>query len=435
METHGSAAVVIVVAVQIVGAGGSRPAAAQLLEPEFVVNSYTTGTQRQPAVAAHDAGEFVVVWTDEDQTGAGWDLFGQRFDAAGEPAGGEFRVNGFTTSDQHEAAVAALGSGEFVVAWNGGGDQDGDGSGVFARLFDASGDPLAGEFLVNSYTTYEQKRPAVAVLGAGKFVVVWQSSEQDGSGDGIFAQRFDAAGAPEGDEFRVNSDTAYEQTEPAVAGDGAGGFVVAWQSSDVDGYYDIVARRFDSAGAPLAGDFRVNTYTTYNQVEPAVAAQGSAGFVVVWESAEQDGENEGIYAQRYDAAGAQVGIEFRVNSFTTSYQKTPALASDPGGGFVVAWGSREQDGSYAGTFVQRFDPTGVRVGAELQVNEFTTESQKEPALAADGLGNFVVTWQSNTQDLDSSYAVVGRRFIVLLFRDGFEDQDSCAWNASVGGGC
>ena len=65
-------------------------------------------------------------------------------------------------------------------------------------------DPAGAEFQVNSYTTGYQGFPAVASDENGNFVVAW-SSGQDGSGFGVFGQRFSAAGLPQGGEFQVNS--------------------------------------------------------------------------------------------------------------------------------------------------------------------------------------------------------------------------------------
>ena len=42
---------------------------------------------------------------------------------------------------------------------------------------------------MNSYTTKSQRSPALAIHSGG-FVITWRSNDQDGSGYGIFAQRF-----------------------------------------------------------------------------------------------------------------------------------------------------------------------------------------------------------------------------------------------------
>ncbi len=109
---------------------------------------------------------------------------------------------------------------------------------------------VGDEFQVNSYTSNNQQNPSVAIDADGDFVVAWQSYTQDGSDEGIFAQRFDSLGTPQGSEFQVNSYTSNSQFRPSVAIDADGNFVVAWQSNQ-DGYsYGIFAQRFDTSGTP-----------------------------------------------------------------------------------------------------------------------------------------------------------------------------------------
>src|SRR5204862_66208 len=99
----------------------------------------------------------------------------------------------------------------------------------------------------------------------------------------------------------------------------------------------------------------VNTFTTGYQAETAVGMSAAGAFVVAWMSEGQDGSNGGIYAQRYSAAGLPSGSEFRVNTYTTSTQRFPAVAVDADGDFVVAWGSFPgQDGDLEGVYAQRY---------------------------------------------------------------------------------
>src|SRR5205085_11902955 len=115
--------------------------------------------------------------------------------------------------------------------------------------------------------------------------------------------------------FRGNAFAPNAQTEPAVAADAAGDFVIAWISGGQDGGgYGIYAQRYSAAGAPLGGEVRVNTYTTGNQQSPAVGMDAAGDFVVTWSSNLQDGSSFGVYAQRYNAAGVAQGGEFRANT-------------------------------------------------------------------------------------------------------------------------
>jgi hypothetical protein len=122
----------------------------------------------------------------------------------------------------------------------------------------------------------------------------------------------------------------------------------------------------------------------------------------------QDGDSYGIFAQRYDSGGLAQGDEFRVNSYTTRPQYDPAVALAADGEFLVTWMSSQQDGSSWGVFGQRYDGAGVPLAAEFQVNSFTTDTQRNAWLAATGASQFVVVWNSFTQD-GSRYGVVGQR--------------------------
>src|SRR5262245_48559273 len=95
----------------------------------------------------------------------------------------------------------------------------------------------------------------------GTFVVVWATDDLDGSGTAVYGQRFGASGNRLGGEFRVNTTTINDQTNPSVAIDGSGNFVVAWQgvTQFPQGNWDIYAQRFDYTGAPVGGEVLVNS--------------------------------------------------------------------------------------------------------------------------------------------------------------------------------
>jgi hypothetical protein len=249
--------------------------------------------------------------------------------------------------------VASDSSGNFVVVWES--DQDGSGYGVFGQRFASTGAPLGPEFRVNTRWASSQGRPAVASDSFGNFFVVWQSLASDGSGYGVFGQVFASSGAPFGPEFRLNTYTTGNQRDPAIASDSSGNFVVVWGGYFQGGWYpDVSAGICCSSARVLGPEFRVNTYTPHLQGSPAVASDSSGNFVVVWASVFQDGASYGVFGQRYDSTGAPLGPEFRVNTYTTNWQYRPAVAVDASGNFVVVWRSQTQDGSSFGIFGQRY---------------------------------------------------------------------------------
>ena len=114
--------------------------------PSSEVKTFTTGYQREPGIAAGTSGAFVIVWESQNQDGDNGGIYGQRFDSAGVPAGGEFSVNTVTAQRQSAASVA-FALDHFLVSWDGG---DGVDVGVSGRAFDAGGSPLAPQFEVVS---------------------------------------------------------------------------------------------------------------------------------------------------------------------------------------------------------------------------------------------------------------------------------------------
>src|SRR5262249_36138013 len=155
------------------------------------------------------------------------------------------------------------------------------------------------------------------------------------------------------------------------------------------------ARRYDAAGVPTGGEFQVNSFTPGFQNSPAVASDPTGGFVVVWQSngaAPAARDPDGVFARRFDSTAAPLGAEFQVNSYTTGSQREPAVAIDGDGNFVVVWDSigyrGGQDGSQGGVFGQHFLRTGEPLGDEFQVNTYTTGDQAEPSISADATGDF-----------------------------------------------
>jgi hypothetical protein len=404
-----------------------------LVGPEFQVNTYTTHDQTFPSVAADAAGNFVVVWHSRDQDGDGLGVFARFHDASGAPLGAaEFRVNSWTTGDQQAPRVAATASGQFVVVWESW-EQDGPGGAVFARRYDAAGTPLGPEFQVNASTASPQSLPAVALDAAGNFVVAWEGVGADGNSYGVVARQYDAAGQPRGDPFPVNSFTTAAQFQASVASDASGNFVVAWRSflQDPGSSSGIYAQRYDTLGAPVGGEFAVNVHTTGTQSSPAVASDADGNFAVTWGSAGQDGSGYAVVARRYDSAGAALGGEIAVNTYTTADQVLSEIAFDARGGFAVVWASQGQDGNGRGVYGRHYDALGVPGGPEFRVNTFVTGDQNRPAVAADGSGRFVTVWSGTAQD-GSAAGVFGQRFVPdLIFRDGFEDGTLGAWSTSA----
>jgi hypothetical protein len=140
----------------------------------------------------------------------------------------------------------------------------------------------------------------VARAADGRFVVTWDSLG-DGDSFGVFGRRFSADGAPVGGEFVVNTNTTGSQAFSTVAMDENANFVVGWHwnGGDASGF-GIRGQRFRNTGVKRGPEFRANTYQTGDQVNAQVASDGVGNFLIDWrDDAGHDGNVQGIFAQRY----------------------------------------------------------------------------------------------------------------------------------------
>ncbi len=382
---------------------------------EFLVNTTTTGNQSNPIATGLEDGGYVVFWHSDHVASTNYEYYGQRYDSAGNKVGSEFQVNTYTTLDQANSSwtkYTSLADGGFVVSWHSNG-QDTSGWGAYARIYDASGQPVATEFQVNKVYANEQSTISSTQLSNGDIVFSWHSVAQDGSTYGAYARVFDVDGTPKGNEFILNQTTADSQAQALTSALGNGGFVAVWHSNLQDGSgHAVIGRVFDSSGTATGNEFQVNTYTTLDQAYPDVVTLTNGGFVVIWASFGQDeAGNWGIYGQRYDSAGTALGTEFRANTTTANGQGSQDIVALDGGGFVVSWVSLGgQDGSGSGMFLQRYDANGVAQGAETQVNTYTAGDQTPANIAALEDGGFVVSWSSYGQDATATWGIYGQRY-------------------------
>src|SRR5262249_49390448 len=128
-----------------------------------------------------------------------------------------------------------------------------------------------------------------------------------------------------GSELRVNQTTVNSQQLAAVAMSASGDFAVTWSSLGEDGDdYGVELRRYDAAGNPLSDELQVNTYTTYAQFFSSVAMDAGGDFVVVW-SSYQDGDDKGVYGQRYrNAVHPQTDVSVAGGDLVVTDINTPS---------------------------------------------------------------------------------------------------------------
>jgi hypothetical protein len=350
------------------------------------------------SVSAAPNGGFLVVWTKDSNRF----VSAQQLDRSGVRIGGELQVAISTSSIGYRTYLRApravySPSGNFVIVWRRIHFDEGIDDVVGLR-FASSGQPIGEEFIVDTSTNYWIDDTNVSTDPFGNFVVVWNHRSQSyyfppGPAVSVHARRYDSLAVPLGDEFVVSEFTSFVFWTGAVSHDSEGGFVIVYSAPENG---SLGGRRFDSGGSAVGEEFHFNSFTLGGAYNAAIDHGPEGNFVVTWTN--YDGWYGGIAGQRFNSLAQRIGEEFQVNEFWPLRQDTSRVATDMAGGFVVVWESREQDGWEWGGFGRRFNSVGQPLGPEFQINVFTFSYQRRPSLARASDGQFMVVWDSNHQD-------------------------------------
>ncbi len=362
---------------------------------------FDVSTGSWPAVVALTDGDFVICWQGQ-VADSGWGVYCQRFGPEGSRRGAEFRAHTVASARHTEPALAALPDGGFVVCWHSycAAENQTD---VWAQRFAADGNSSGVPFRVNTYTSGFQQRAAVAPLEDGGFVVCWQSHDQDGWEDGVFAQRFLADGSKVGPEFQVHSCVEGDEELVQVAPLADGGFSICWHRSWApDGSHsreDILLQRFDALGEKQGPEIEISVGGVAPFARPALSALRDGSVVVCWAGLPYH-DYQDIRGKRLEAEGAPLGAEFCANSPAAAvWNLEPAVTTLRNGDFVVCWRRWPRTGgdglSRCDIFARRFAPDGTPRGREFRLNarsEFGSLPNL-PSVAPVADSGFVACWQ------------------------------------------
>lgn len=420
----------------------------------FKVNQQINGDQNLGDIARFSDNGFVIVYDDQKGDTNGYAVKAMRYDSQGKALGSEITINTTYPGDQYQPSVITLSSDEWVVSFINNTDKsvwtrrfykDGtpsmgkvemkanvtvkgaqtnpkaalssnnvmivwespifgkEVSEVMGRIFDVTGKEIKGEFQVNTYDKDSQSSPAIAG-GPDRFIVVWDSVGQDGSVDGIFGQLFYGDGKVLGKEFQINKTTADFQRQPSVAMASTGQFMVAWNgySQAAGSTSDIFAKIFDKDGQTLADEFMVNSNQAKPQEKPfVVSAPTKAEFVVAWESKDQDGSGLGLFMRKFSVSGQALSDEVQVNTTTGGDQKGISLAISPDTKRILAcWESFGQDAPNTwGVVCQFFNYADLTLaGTEFIPHALKDGAQQSPSVAYLNNGEVLVAWSSEGVD-------------------------------------
>ncbi len=263
------------------------------VEENLKVNDDTgSENQESPSMAIDGNGNMIFAWADEREFNS--TIYAQRFSANGNALGVNFKVIDDSVANVYtlQPSVAANEYGDFVIAWAD--MRNGYCFDIYAQRYASDGSPLGENFLVSNAGGCMHYSPVVSFKENGNFMIVWYDSNDGGEAalkkdqtkeddPDIWAQLYFSDGTPVGENFMVNEDPddTY-QTDPALAVDANGNFIIAWQD-DRNGFSEIYLQRFQYDGTPIGNNFPAeDTIYMENQFSPAVSMDGEGNFNVAW---------------------------------------------------------------------------------------------------------------------------------------------------------
>lgn len=242
----------------------------------------------------------------------------------------------------------------------------------------------------------DQSLPDLALRATGGYVV-WQDNVGDGDGLSVNARKVNSTLSGDLNVISLATKTAGNQENPRVALLSGGGTAFTWQGGPSGGQ-QIWVRVMNSAGVFVGEEVAASSHSEANQIQPAIAGLANGNFVVVWSADGPDGSMQGVYGMLFSANGAKIGNEFQINQFTLNNQRTPAVTALLNGGFAVTWVSEgERNGSSVDVYARLYNANGVGQGAEFRVNS-SERVTSSPSIATTSAGNFTVVWCEISQD-------------------------------------
>jgi hypothetical protein len=354
------------------------PAWAADFSAPVAVNTYRPGEQYLMITATGANGDSAFLWQDWARGGY---MFIQRFDAAGTPLQSDDWYVGSGVE-----GIAVDGQGNFAIAAI---LPDGNGQGLFVTGYYRDGSVKVPRFRANVLQETGISGLQMAANANGQLALAWSASRSAGWEPRV--RTFSAFGAATSPEV-VFAGASRPLVTQGVAIDGNGALGVVWLMMYGTGTVDTFFRRFSNSGSPQTGQVMANTYTPSTQANASIAMAPSGATVVTWESTDQDGSQNGLYGQRFDALGQRVGGEFRINDSTAGDQSGSRVGMAADGSFVATWHT-----DFRAVFMKRYRADGQPAAGEQLVHAPSApESASFPGVGVSPAGVATIGWRHST---------------------------------------
>jgi hypothetical protein len=209
---------------------------------------------------------------------------------------------------------------------------------------------------------------------------------------------------------------AGQDWDPKIATDGSGNWIAVWTLWGSAGTYgaddDLVYSRSTDNGQTWSAPALLNSNghsDSGGDTEPDIATDRSGAWVVVWRSFDSLGGTVGTDADilwsRSTDNGASWTSPKAVNSnaaIDSAHDANPRIASDEDGAWIVVWNSAGAFGLDFEIALSRSTNSGTTWSAALNLSNTSDErDDTDPAIVTDNAGTWVAVWDSINQAGDS----------------------------------
>lgn len=255
---------------------------------------------------------------------------------------------------------------------------------IYGQRFDPNGRSLGREFKVSSDMAMNQYNPAVTMTSDGHFVIAWEVGTGGQLLQGVKARMYTPDGLPVGSDFFVSNPGG----NPAVAIGGDGSFIVAYEKYQGT----LRVQRYSPDGQAIGSEISVGN--DYDSEFPAIAMNSSLASVICWRA---NWSAWNVYTQRLTSDATPIGSPLMVATALTS---SVSMSSD--GSFVITWNDP------SGIFAQKYLADGSQAGSILQVSTFISNKEHPTVTMAED-GSFTITWAGYGQD-GSGWGIYAQRY-------------------------
>ena len=236
---------------------------------------------------------------------------------------------------------------------------------------------ILSDIQINTWNASDQRYPSISSLSDGNFVVIWQSSLENGDTFDIYGQIFYSNGAKKGNEFHVSiGTTTSNQTNPNVASS-SDKFMVIWEIE-----LNIFGQIFINNGTKFNDQFQINTIIkSSNGFPPSITALENNDFVAAWD------DNQYVYFQIFTDNGTKI-----ISQFNNLGGNSPFIRSLANDNFVLTYRC------YPSTCAIIVYSNGNVLKSQFIVNTYI-HSDYYPSVSSISNSNFMIVWESLGQDI------------------------------------